>query len=782
MEFSIATLLANFTDDKLVARKVLEKKLGCEDEESLEKLQITLDVLEKIGLLVKERGKYRRVTEEGLIEAKLRCSSKGFCFAIQDSEGSEDIYIRESHLSNAWNGDRVLVRVLKEGSRRRSPEGEVKLIMERSNHTLLARIKQVEEGFRAVPLDDRLLFELKLQLNSMKLEEAIDHLAHVEILRYPLAQYPPLGRVVQILGSDAEAAADIDLVTCKHDLSRTFPDSILDAAAKLPKRLLKADLKSRLDLREVFTFTIASVNSDVSVVENAFSVEKTTDDNWRLLFHITDVSHYVQADEALDREALKRGKSVYLGELLLPMLPAAVTERCSLVPGSDRLALSFIITINPQSGEVEEWEIQPSVINVNVAVSQVDTESILAGESSKVAAEVQEKLPDLQTLATAIKQVRLQRGSLQLNLPPSHNPYYDEGSMGSVVLNDLPGRSLITELVILVNQLMADHLSALGIPSLWRVQGTPDPEDVQEMLKLAVNLGVELGLDPELEIQPLDYQHLTGAFADSPSEQVLTYLLQDTLKPSLYSITKSSHFGLALSQYVHITAPLRRYPDILLQRVYHHLIEHGRDRRNTRIKDRINLRHSNCHEEINWNVLPPELHQEIQSDLTRVIVQINDREKEVQEAEADLAGLQKASLMKQRIGEVFPGVITGVQSYGFFVEIEVSVESPTEGNLANTLRVEGLVHVSSLKDDWYEYRARQQALFGRKNRASYRLGDSCMVQVKSVDYYRQQIDLVTVGADGLPKSMGVNGNNEDTGEIYSPHKTDSFDQEPYDEE
>ena len=776
MEFSIATLLANFTDDKLVARKVLEKKLGCENEESLEKLQITLDVLEKIGLLVKERGKYRRVTEEGLIEAKLRCSSKGFCFAIQDSEGSEDIYIRESHLSNAWNGDRVLVRVLKEGSRRRSPEGEVKLIMERSNHTLLARIKQVEEGFRAVPLDDRLLFELKLQLNSMNLEEAIDHLAHVEILRYPLAQYPPLGRVVQILGSDAEAAADIDLVTCKHDLSRTFPDAILDVATKLPKRLLKADLKNRLDLRDIFTFTIKSVNSDESVVENAWSLEKTTADNWRLIVHITDVSHYIQPDEALDREALKRGKSVYLGESLLPMLPAAVTERCSLIPGSDRLALSFIITINPQSGEVEELEIQPSVISVDTSVSQTNAVSILTGKTTKVTAEVQEKLLDLQTLAMAIKQVRLERGSLQLNLPPTHNPYHDEGSMGSVVLNDLPPASLITELVILVNQLMANHLNALDIPCLWRVQGTPDPEDVQEMLKLAVNLGVELGLDPELEIQPLDYQHLTGAFTESPSEQVLTYLLQDTLKPSVYSVTKSSHFGLALSQYVHITAPLRRYPDILLQRVYHNLIEHGRDRRNTRVKERINLRHSNCHEEINWNVLPPELQQEIQSYLTRVVVQINDREKEVQEAEADLAGLQKASLMKQRIGEIFPGVITGVQSYGFFVEIEVPVEAPIRGNLANTLRVEGLVHVSSLKDDWYEYRARQQALFGRKNRASYRLGDSCMVQVKSVDYYRQQIDLVTVGADGLPKSMGANINNEDLGDIYSPNETDSFDQ------
>lgn len=782
MEFSIATLLANFTDDKLVARKVLEKKLGCENEESLEKLQIILDVLEKIGLLVKERGKYRRVTEEGLIEAKLRCSSKGFCFAIQDTEASEDIYIRESHLSNAWNGDRVLVRVLKEGSRRRSPEGEVKLIMERSNHTLLARIKQVESGFRAVPLDDRLLFELTLQLNNMDLAAAIDHLAHVEILRYPLAQYPPLGRVVQILGSDAEAAADIDLVTCKHDLSRTFADHVLDAAAKLPKRILKADLKNRLDLRDVFTFTMENANQDDTVVENAFSLEKITADNWRLMFHITDVSHYIQPDEILDREALKRGKSVYLGELLLPMLPAAVTERCSLVPGSDRLALSFVITINPQSGTVEEWEIQPSVINVDVAVTHPDTQSILAGETTKVVRDIQEQLKDLQTLAQVIKQVRFERGSLQLNLPPSHNPYYDEGYLGSVVLNDLPGRRLFTELVILVNQLMADHLSALGIPSIWRVQGTPDTEDVQEMLKLAVNLGVELALDPELEIQPLDYQHLTAAFADSPSEQVLTYLLQDTLKPAVYSTTKSSHFGLALSQYVHITAPLRRYPDILLQRVYHNLLEYGRDRRNTRVKERVNLRHSNCHEEINWNVLPPELQQELQSDLTRVIVQINDREKEVQEAESDLAGLQKASLMKQRIGEVFPGVITGVQSYGFFVEIEVPLESPTEGNLSNTLRVEGLVHVSSLKDDWYEYRARQQALFGRKNRASYRLGDRVSVQVKSVDYYRQQIDLVTVGPDGLPKGMAANITNGDSTDIYSANKNESFDLEPYDEE
>ncbi|MBD2773476.1 ribonuclease R family protein [Iningainema tapete] len=779
MEFSIATLLTNFTDDKLVARKLLEKKLGCEDEDCLQKLHITLEVLEKIGILAKDRGKYRRISEEGLIEAKLRCSSKGFCFAIQDVEGTEDIYIRESHLSNAWNGDRVLVKVLKEGSRRRSPEGEVKLILERSNHTLLARIKQVDGGFRAVPLDDRLLFELKLLANGLSLEGAVDHLAHVEVLRYPLAQYPPVGRVVQILGSDAEAAADIDLVTCKHDLSRTFPDGVQEAATKVPKRLLKADLKNRLDLRQKYTLTINSNKNDTSV-ENALSLDRTDAGHWQLGFHIADLTHYIQPDEALDREALKRGKSVYLGELVLPMLPETVIERSSLSPGSDRLTISFLITIDAQSGEVIEWEIIPSVINVKECVSAKDVETILNTNTTDYAPEVVEIIRQLEILRVALKQVRLSRGCLQLNLPPNQNPYYDEGILGCVVVNDLPVQSLMSEFVLLVNQLMATHLSALGVPAIWRVQGAPDPEDVQEMLKLAINLGVELVLEPEDEIQPLDYQHLTRVFAESASEQVLTYLLQDTLKPSVYTTNKGPHFGLALlGGYTHCTSPMRRYPDLLMQRVFYALLEHGRDRRNTRVKERVNLRHSSSHGEINWNVLPPELQSELQSDLTRVIVQLNDREKEVQEAEADLAGLQKASLMKQRIGEVFMGVITGVQSYGFFVEIEVPPATVgTEINSRVPLRVEGLVHVSSLKDDWYEYRARQQALFGRKNRASYRLGDRVAVQVKSVDYYRQQIDLVTVGSDGLAHKS-INLSNGEVPDLYLHNDMEPDDLEPY---
>ncbi len=765
MEFSIATLLANFTDDKLVARKLLEKKLGCEDEVNLQKLQISLEVLEQIGLLSKERGKFRRIPEEELIEAKLRCSSKGFCFAIQDIEGAEDIYIRESHLSNAWNGDRVLVKVLKEGSRRRSPEGEVKLILERSNHTLLARIKQVEGGYRAVPLDDRLLFELKIQENGIVLDDAIDHLAHVEVLRYPLAQYPPIGRVVQILGSDAEAAADIDLVTCKHDLSRNFADAVEATASKLPKKLLKADLKNRLDLRNLLTFSITRTHNDTNVVENAWTWQEADDGQWLLACHIADVSHYVQPDEILDREAIKRGRSVYLGELVLPMLPDGVAERCSLVPKSDRLAISLLINIDSSSHEIMGWEIQPTVIKIDKSISEADVEAAFQGKTTKAtksSSELLEILQQIQVFGKSLTKQRLNRGSLQLNLPPNQNPYYDEGIFGCVIEHDSPVRSLITELVLLVNQLIGSQFDALGVPAIWRVQGVPDPEDVQEMLKLAINLGVDLTLDPDIDIQPLDYQHLTKVFAESASEQVLTYLLQDTLKPSTYSTNKSSHFGLAIPEgYIHFTAPLRRYSDLLMQRVLHTILENGRDRRNTRVKERVKLLASSCHGEINWNVLAPELQQELQSDLNRVITQINDREKEVQEAEADLAGLQRASLMKQRIGEVFNGVITGVQSYGFFVEIEVPPQELETGTTI-PLRVEGLVHVSSLKDDWYEYRARQQALFGRKNRASYRLGDCVAVQVKSVDYYRQQIDLVTVGSDGIAIDKDDDDDDSDT--------------------
>jgi ribonuclease R len=746
MEFSIASLLSNFTDDKLVAPKVLEKKLGCQDRASLKKLQIALDALEKVGILVKDRGRYRRVQEEDVVEAKLRCSSKGFCFAIQDVEGADDIYIQKSHLSSAWNGDRVLVRITKEGSRRRSPEGQVRLILERVNPSVLARVKKAEDGYRAVPLDDRLLFELDLQPNEDTLDQAVEHLVHVEVLRYPLGQKNPIGKVARILGSDAEDAADTDIVCCKHDLRRDFPKEVLKAADALPKQLRKTDLKKRLDLRNLPTVTIedSSESNNSGVIENAFTLERTKAGQWRLGIHIADVAFLVSPTSPLDREARKRGTAVYLGDTVLPLLPEAVTSVCSLVPGEERLAISVLLTLDDEGQQVE-FEIRPSVIQVDHQLSYEQAQSLLGGDQDAdpdLPEAVVEMLKALFfTLSPAVKVKRQQRGSFELNLSEAHNPYQDEGRIGGVVVSSaLPVRSLLTELLVLANQAVASHLQALSLPGIYCVQAAPDFEELQDLIKLGSNLQLDMQLEQEEDVSPQDYQRFTQLFAKSTAPKVLTYLLQSTLKSVGYSSKPGFHFGLALtSAYTHCVSPLRRYGDLFVQRVLVALFEKGRDRRSTRSKDRVNLGHSSSHGNVNWNVLPPEMQQDLEMEATSLVPHLNDREKLTTDAEVDLQGLKKAEQMKERTGDVFSGLITGVQSYGFFVEIE-------------DLLVEGLVHVSSLKDDWYEYRSRHACLVGRKNRTAYRLGDRVEVQVKSVDYYRQQIDLVTVSGGSVARN------------------------------
>jgi ribonuclease R len=746
MEFSIATLLSNFCEDKLVAAKVLEKKLGCEDEESILQLQIVLDALERIGILAKERGKYRRVQQENVVEAKLRCSSKGFCFAIQDNEDADDIYVRESHLSNAWNGDRVLVKIIKEGSRRRSPEGEVKLILERANPSLLAQVKHDEGKYCAVPLDDRLLFELELKQNGNNLEQAVDHLVHVAVLRYPIGQYAPLGKVTRVLGSDAEAAADTDIVCCKHDLPLTFAPEVIKAAEALTEVSLTSEVKKRQDLRKLLTFTLENdFSSDtLPFIETAFTVEKLRGKKWQFGIHIADIAHYIEPDSPLDKVAKKRGTAIYLGNKVLPLLPEAVINACSLSPGQDRLAMSILMTID-QNGQVAEFEIQPTVIEVDHQLSYQQVQSLL-NDSETVEpkmADVVEKLKLLFfTLSPLVKAQRIQRGSFEI-LSTTQVPYKDEGRLGAILTSSaLPARALLTELVILAGKAVADHLKALDVPGIYCTQPEPDWDELEDLLKLANNLGLEQSLESEEEITSRDYQNITQSFSKSSAIEVLSYLLQSTLKSVKYSSHPAPHFGLAYEDcYTHCVSPGQRYADLVIQRILKIILAQGRDRSKKTAKTGVNLGSSTAHGKVNWNVLPPQTQEKLEEVTHAIVSHLNEREKLAEDAEKDLDGLKKAEKMKERTGQIFKGLITGVQSYGFFVEIE-------------DLLVEGLVHVSSLKDDWYEYRSRHSCLVGRKNRIAYRLGDEVEVEVKSVDYYRQQIDLVTVGG-------GSSASNED---------------------
>ncbi|OAB61916.1 iron ABC transporter substrate-binding protein [Leptolyngbya valderiana BDU 20041] len=744
MNFSIATLLSNFPDDKSVAPKVLEKKLDCEATPDLQKLHIVLDALERSGILMKDRGRYRRDDREELVEAKLRCSSKGFCFAIQDAEGAEDIYVRESYLSTAWNGDRVLVKVIKEGSRRRSPEGEVRLILERANPSVLARIKEVPgRGYRAVPLDDRLLFEIDLE-DDERLKDAVDYLVHVEVQRYPLGAKPPLGRVVQVLGSDAEAANDIDIVCCKHDLPRTFPQKVLDSLETVLQPIDDKAIADRVDLRHLNTLAFA--NSENEPVDRAYSLTRNKQGNWQLGIHIADVARVVFPDSPLDRESFKRGTSIYLGDMVLPLFPADLCRAVGFAPESDRLAVSVLVTLD-ENGEIVEYEIQPTTIRLDRLVNNELARQVFDRSEDEndtvpdVPADLLSALEDFATVSQVLREQRYQRGSFDLTLPETHNHFDDETPLGvPVFAPESRGRDILYEFVVLANQLVAEHLNALGVPALYNINPVPDLADVQDAIKLAANMGVELWLEDEEEVYPSDFKQFSEQFAECEDAKILNYLLEAIVRPSYYSTKPGMHFGLALEEgYTHANAPLQRYLDLFVQRVLQAVFEKGRDRRTTRSKERVDLRHSSCHGKINWNVLPPDVQHAFEERLSGLAIALGERERLALEAETDLNGLQKAGAMKERTGEIFRGLITGVQSYGFFVEIE------SGENGAAPARLEGLVHVSSLKDDWYEYRSRQQTLVGRKNRKQYRLGDRVDVQVKSVDYYRQQIDLAPVG-------------------------------------
>ena len=738
MEFSITQLLENFSDDKLVTPKAIEKKLAIgDDNKSVRRLQVTLDALEKIGILEKDKGRYRRIHEEGLVEGRLRCSSKGFCFAIQDAEDAEDIYVRESRLSNAWNGDRVLVHVTKDGVRRRSPEGEVRLILERSNPTLLSTVKLVDASYRAVPLDDRLLFEVELVPDEEHpdLDVAVGKLVHLEMVRFSLGHHLPMGRILQVLGDDAESTNDIDLVCCKHNLPRRFSAKALTAAASLPRGLRKADLKHRLDLRKTLTVRIGNATA-ISIAQ--------VETGWELGVHIPDVATYVTSGSPLDIEARKRLRSFFLGDTILPMLP-----EMNVFNQAEYLAMSVLTKLDHE-GNVLSFEIQPSAILVRANLSYQRAQQILDGEvavdkdapSQEIDTEVEE-LVQLIAKVGALLQDR--SNAIRLVLPQIPSQEADEGVRGlTVVPSTLPIAGTVTEVMILANKAIASHLQSLAIPAVYLRQIPPDQVKVDDWIKLLESMGISIQLETPEQIQVADIHSILqqmNQIEQVASRDILKYLLLSMSKTSEYVLAPALHFGLGMIDlpYLHGVFPQNHYADLLIQRTLHTVFEEGRDRRSIRIKDGVNLRSSSAHGQVNWSVLPPDTERQLIEDLELVLPKLNQADALYHRSISDLDGLRKAKFMRSHTGENFYGIITSVQSYGFFVEIE-------------SLMVEGLVHVSSLKDDWYEFplingkgRARASTLLvGRRSGRQYCLGDRVEVQVKGVDYYRQQIDLVAI--------------------------------------
>ncbi|MFM7434790.1 MAG: RNB domain-containing ribonuclease [Vulcanococcus sp.] len=735
MKFTVASLIDQLPAAEPLSVSKLEKALGLSAKGDKELLRIALSGLVKAGVLAEDGQGVCRVEDEGLIEARLRCSSKGFCFALRD-DGGEDIYIRDNQLNHAWNGDRVLVRITREGGRRRSPEGGVQCILERHTTSLLAHVEQQNERLVAVPLDDRLLTSIELPSgDSQYLKPADEAVVEVRVDRYPVGQLAPQGHVARSLAVNAGPAADLDLLLTKHGL-RELPAA--------PKATLKTpDSKERDDLTALPTLALELWSGSEAPVLPAVSLE-SGENGHRLWVHAPAIAERIGFASPLDLFLRDQGESLCLGTSWLPLLTPALTKAAAFKPGSAAAALSVLLEISPE-GELQHYRFCRSTIQVD---GQADAKALQALAERKPKARttpaalkaLKDQLPLLEgliALAQTLRQRRLGAGSIDLDLAmPAIDglgdlavPEPDEGRQGWLVQLD-PAQSpcgLLRELVLCAHRALGRHGAALELPALYAQNPVPDAEALNDVAKaaLALEIPLELAADGNASAQ-----ELATAFAASDRSRVLQQQLRDPLKPvSLSAEPGPNTLAAEPLAFAPWCCPALHYADLWNQHLLVLLLSEGKDRPSVRHKTRVDIAGDSSHGVIDWPLLTPTQLAPLEEGRSATLLhRLNGRSRFVSELQNDALAMAQARQAEPLVGQTLTGVISGVQSYGFFVEVPPS-------------QVEGLVHVSSLKDDWYEYRSRQNRLVGRKNRRSYILGDAVEVIIHKVDVLRHQIYL-----------------------------------------
>lgn len=745
MKFTVANLLDQLPAEEALPIAKLEKALGLSQKAEKLQLRIGVDGLIKLGVVQEVEAGIQRREDPDLIPARLRCSSKGFCFALRE-DGGEDIYIRDHQLNHAWNGDRVLVKVTREGGRRRSPEGGVQCILERRTASLLAQVEQQECRLVATPLDDRLLTSIELpEGDAQHLDPESNSVVEVLVDRYPVGQFSPQGHVARQLPVKGGEAADLDLLLTKHHLHER---------TAAPRATLKSLApKDRADLTAQPALLLQAWSGLEAPGGTAICLEER-EGGWTLWVHSPAVAERVGLGSALDLWLRDQGEALCVGRRWLPLLPPALAKAAAFSVGENQDALSVALDLDGEA-RLERYRFSRSRIK---PVATVDAAALTAlaerkpksrtvPAALKAIKDHQQQLENLVAVTELLHQQRLFQGSidLDLGLPAIDSlgdltiPGPDSPLQGWFV--QLPMHhpmALVRESVLVAERALGQHLAALSLPALFGTNAAADPNDLNDVAKAALALDIPLELSEDGDASAAE---LAAAFASTDCSRALQQQLQGALKPILLASETGDHTlaglkgdGAALAPWC---SPALHYADLWNQHVLVLLLTEGKDRPSVRHKTSVDLSSDGCIGAIDWPLLAPSGLTPYREALDHGLVQrLNGRVRFMAELHKDLLSMAQARQAEPLVGQVLPGVISGVQSYGFFVEIPPS-------------QVEGLVHVSSLKDDWYEYRSRQNRLVGRKNRRTYRLGDRVEVEIQKVDPLRHQIDLSVVLPEGV---------------------------------
>ncbi|QEY31766.1 RNB domain-containing ribonuclease [Synechococcus sp. RSCCF101] len=748
MTFTVADLLDQLPATGSLSLTKLEKALGLTSKSGRQQLATALQALERLGLVAQEGKEVEKREDDRFIPARLRCSSKGFCFALREDEG-DDIYIRDQHLNHAWNGDRVLVTIHRDGGRRRSPEGIVQCILERQCGSVLAQGQRRGEDAVAVPLDDRLLTTIALDGSDDSVPAAPDPdgsadgaVLEVRVDRYPIGQHPARGHVVRRLNPEEGSAADSALLLAKHNLHQR-PDP--------PRSSLRTPLeKEREDLTHQAPLLMEEWQGTDAPALPAVWLEREGELT-RLWVHAPSLAERTGFGGALDQWMRRFGESLCLGEQWKTLAPAAMASAALFTPGESQLALSVCLEID-ENGDLLAHRFCRSLIRPAAAVTPAILDTLRARKPGSRAVPAALKpikaqldlLLELLALSERLRQRRLAAGSVDLCLAAAgidslgdlRHPFPDGSHQGWMPGDGQRGPlAVLAELVQPAHVALGRHLRDLGLPALYAVQGPPQDNDLNDVAKAAIALDLPVELDDDGNAP--DVSSLAAIFRQSDRARVLQQQLAGVLPAVQLSATPGEHrLAGEAEAYAPWCAAGLHYADLFNQHVLATLLSDGKDRPSVRHKTRVDLGLSSSPAAIDWPVLTPSLLTPLQQAVqTSLIPRLNARTRQSAELSRDLIQMAQARQAEPMVGTSQPGFISGIQSYGFFVEIPPS-------------QCEGLVHVSSLKDDWYEYRSRQSRLVGRKNRRTYKLGDPVEVTVEKVDVLRNQIDL---SVPGLPE-------------------------------
>jgi len=672
------------------------------DPKETDLLLKTLNYLEKQGLVVKNRrGKYGVPEKMNLIVGKLEGHPGGYAFLLPDDPEIDDIYISREDMNGAMHGDRVLVRPKIAAKANSKAEGEVIRILQRALKTVVGTVERGKHFSFVVPDDKRIFYDLYVPKDKT-IGAKNGQKVVAKITEWPEKRRNPSGEIVEILGYPDEPGVDVLSIIKKYELPLDFPEKVKRQVQQIPDEVLREDLVGREDFRHLKTITID--NEDAKDLDDAVSIEKTSD-GYRLGVHIADVSYYVEEKSPLDVEALKRGCSVYLVDRVIPMLPPKLSNGiCSLNPRADRLTMSVIIDFDSEAN-IKSYKITPGVIKTCERMTYTQVNKILEEEDKETIERFDYLVEDLhwmKELAEKLSHKRFARGSLDFELDEAKVILDENGHPVDVVKEERRiSSSIIEEFMIVANEVVAEHIFWLKIPLVYRIHENPDEEKINSLKEFLYNFGYTLKGTQNLK--PKSLQQILEQVKGKPEQRLINTMLLRSLRQARYSGVNFGHFGLASLYYTHFTAPIRRYPDLIVHRILRKQLQNDIDQKQEKKLVKI---------------------------VERVAKLSSERERVAEEAERESVDLKIAEYMASRIGETYEAIVSGVTSFGIFVELD------------NT--IEGLVHVSHMEDDYYHFNEKTMALIGERTGKTFRIGDVVQVKVYNVNIAERHIDFVLV--------------------------------------